>query len=279
MSEGIIMHSRFGIDVASAEGIVIRTSATEAITDEQIDGAQAAHNDTASVIALSPSEGIRIASNRGIYLSSTAMVNKNNESQLNGSILSMTPDGMLLGVTKTRYEKTNATTEGSVVKITKDMMLLAYGKNVSETTSSHITNTNIGTSGIQIKKNYLGMAVSKQFTRNGDTYTYRSLFEINSDPVSGEEFDTQILLGIDSKSTSGTYDSGSYVKMYTKRNGALLKSYFEIGSTGGFTVLSPTLVLNNLAQNNDPMLYVANSSTWNLNTNGIRFSISGGLEI
>ena len=194
--DGIVIASAAQIEIKSSKGIYIKSS-----TDS-----------SANVIEISETNGVWIGSGKAVNLSSTA-------SEVKGANFSMTPERILIGVTK--VDDTNNASTTAIDMNSKEIIIAAGNKlqSLQPDGSGNITNieaTDI--SGIQIKSNYIGMA-----TGSGAN---RSLISLAP---------SKILIGVGT--LSGGVPSGSYVRI--ENNTTNHTSTFEIGSTGIFKVLTP----------------------------------------
>ena len=236
-----------GIDLASNSNIELRAGGHINI--------YSGSEQDASAFKISKDDGIWIGSSQKINLSASS--SKIEGSNGSDACFSLTPERILLGVTTS-----NST---SAVDIKSDSIIIGIANAVTGMENMKVTLDGTA-SGVQIKKDYIGMAVG-----NADRRSIVSL-----EP-------TRIFIGIASEVTTTMTDASQK----TKTNGGYIEIVnsgvapsFEIGSTGKFAVLTPTFKIDNAATGTTNMLYLANNTNWDATTtSGIRFSQTNGLEI
>lgn len=234
------------------DGILLESMADINVASSGSINIYSTSKDEASAIRINRSEGIFIGTGKTISLSSTT-------SSITGSGFEMTPERILLGVTT--ESKTGA------VDIKAEGIILAIAN-----VASSYENLKLGldgtASGVQIKRDYIALAAG--------TASARSLISMTP---------KKILIGVAKDMASGQ-STEAVVK--SKFNGAYIEitnesqATFEIGSSGAFKVLSPTLRLDNTATvstSTTNMLYIADNSNWASANTGIQFNMANGLEI
>ena len=240
-----VMLDSTGIEIAAKKGIVIKSG-------DGIDiYASEGNNTHTSAVRINKEDGVWIGSGKAINLSATSSVT-------DGSNFSMTPDYILIGVTGTNQN----ITQTSAIDITKEQIILAVGSTnnkFSDYTSGNITD-GATLAGVQIKSNYIGLATGT----GTSTTSSRSLISITPE---------QILIGVAKKGTADNAPdvtasnltesnitnnriNGGYIKISNTGTAPV----FEIGSTGVFKVLTPTLKIDSSATTTTTMMELKKGS-------------------
>ena len=247
----------------SNNGITLKSAAEIAIKSSKGISIYSSDSASAAVIQINKDDGISLGSNKKINLSSTSSIE-------DGSNFLMTPERILIGVTGIN---TNIGSSSSAIDITKDYVIIASGAKFSSLEATNITSS-ATLSGIQIQKDYIGLA-----TGNGtSTSSPRSLISISP---------TKILIGSakkgtidgavnvnESNLTTANIEARKVIGGYIKIDNSGTYPIFEIGSTGIFKVLTPSMMLNNAASGENNMLELKQGST-----SVLSFSQTNGLSI
>ena len=211
----------------------------------------AGDSDSVAALKLNPSTGIWMGSNKEVRFFSGTLPSSGNS----GANILLNADKIHLGV--------SGGNNGAAAILTKDQIFFAVGSVVTTTTTKITTSTG---SGVQIQKDYIGMALSA--TRSGSTY--RSLVSIKPDQIligSATGAITEASLG------NGTGLNGSYIKI---ANGT--KPIMEIGSTGQLIIRTSTLFLDNQATGTNAM-FALRKVSGNSSEDILTFSQTNGLSI
>ena len=209
-----------------------------------------------SAVRIDPNEGIWMGSTKAIKFFSTFPTTSDQSS----ATLDIAPERILLGA--------QSGTNSASVSIKPSQILLAVSGVAATGATTHITETTT-TSGVQIQKDYIGMATG--------TGADRSLVSLSP---------SRILIGTGFTADPGVGQTinGSYILIENKvidssTTPATRAACFEIGSTGIFRILSPTLTINNNATSTSKMLYIGTNADWKDADSALQLTQTDGLQM
>ena len=215
-----------------------------------------------SAIRINKDDGIYIGSNKKIILSATNAIKNDQGEYINdpqipqsGANVELSPQRLLMGVSNL------SNGNGGVVDITSDQIILAVGNNVQilQNDSSKQITTEQNLTGVQIKKDYIGLAT----VDNGQ----RSIVSIKP---------TDITLGTKGNDQNGSYvmiaqdklELGSSADLYINTNNFKIQTNYSSNGAVGNTIFAvgsnlskavPSTNINSLTSN-DLINFLINQS-------------------